>query len=460
MREFEYTFDDGLKTGLRAEESNPINNQALVELRNARPSQLGLLPYVPVQSPRNYVLDWPFPQYFRFSNVELMGYRESLWETIAGIPVKVVSHLMMGAIDGPIWSLADFGNYVIGVRDGQWVSYRDGPTGIWLVDKPHASIPYCSTVTNLNGQAFVGGLEPWGNWTDVGNSSVGWSDIGSASFLLDRKNEAGYARSDNFDEIVTVMQLGNAAIAYGHNSITAFKPVVQPAPTFSKKTLADFGIFSKGSVGGSKREHCFVSSDGYVYKMGEDLTLKRLGYQEQITDFVGSDIMVNHLPSNGDFLISDGNVGYVLTLAGMGEVFQQVLSLALINGVAIGTYDEDSDEYFRFVTDIIDFGMTGQKTVQLIEVGCEGSGTKEVAVDWRNNPQDVWERTNWVALNDQNWATLPITASQFRFCFRNDVYSDAKVSYLKIRYKMTDMRGIRGVYSPPPRGQRASTPYT
>ena len=28
------------------------------------------------------------------------------------------------------------------------------------------------------------------------------------------------------------------------------------------------------------------------------------------------------------------------------------------------------------------------------------------------------------------------------------------IDYIKVRYKMTDLRGIRGVYAPPLRGQR------
>ncbi len=64
MREFETTFDKGLKKGLREDDENPRNKEALVECLNTKPSEEGLIPIVPVTTPMDVTMAWPFPQVF------------------------------------------------------------------------------------------------------------------------------------------------------------------------------------------------------------------------------------------------------------------------------------------------------------------------------------------------------------------------------------------------------------
>lgn len=64
MREFETTFAKGLKKGLREDDENPRNEEALVECLNAKPSEEGLIPIVPITTPMAVSMVWPFPQVF------------------------------------------------------------------------------------------------------------------------------------------------------------------------------------------------------------------------------------------------------------------------------------------------------------------------------------------------------------------------------------------------------------
>ena len=67
MKEFETTFREGLKRGLRRHHSNPRNAEGLVECLNTRPSKRGLKPVVPITTPMTVTMAWPFPQVFEVS---------------------------------------------------------------------------------------------------------------------------------------------------------------------------------------------------------------------------------------------------------------------------------------------------------------------------------------------------------------------------------------------------------
>lgn len=55
MREFEYTFQDGLKVGLRRDKKNPRNNEALTQAYNVRCGPYGVEPYVALVSYDDYL---------------------------------------------------------------------------------------------------------------------------------------------------------------------------------------------------------------------------------------------------------------------------------------------------------------------------------------------------------------------------------------------------------------------
>jgi len=70
MREFEVKFVEGLKKGLREDDENSRNDEALVECLNTKPAEFGLIPIAPI----NYSITnpggvtWPYPQLFEVSD--------------------------------------------------------------------------------------------------------------------------------------------------------------------------------------------------------------------------------------------------------------------------------------------------------------------------------------------------------------------------------------------------------
>jgi len=458
MREFELEIDEHLRNGLRPEASNPVNGPYLVELRNARPSHLGLMPYeattLPYDSDQaffvtDHVVDWPFPQVLFGKKHRFVGTRDRMYSVDAlGVLTSLFNYS-----SNERWNIADFNEYVVTTKDGTKVMTR-AITGAWGLS---ATMPLCKTVVNLNGQLFMGNLAAYGTWTDLSERHVAWSDIGSAVFTLDRKNEAGYREQDFSGPVVEVKKLGQAAVVYGYNGVSAYAPVTVPVATFSYKNLSSVGIFNKGAVAGDDKEHCFVGSDGYIYKIDSTFKVTQMGYQEYITQLTDGLVIVNFDASTGDYYFSDGVKSFILTPKGMAEIYQRISTLERYNGVKYGVSSDDTDSSFLAVTDRMDFGFRGRKSSECIEISAQGSGSFSAAVDWRNGPGESFQRTDWVPVNDQGVARIKVSAVEFRFAIKCTVCTDAFLSSMKVRYKMDDMKSLRGVYAPPSswRGQYA-----
>lgn len=448
MREFEFTFDKALINGLRKDASQSINEQALTELYNARPGPLGITSYIPVTPPSNYalVIDWPFPQYFKGVHFDLLALRDRVYEGV----VKVVHELDVAG-DEELWDFADFGKYGVLCKGSGTVWYRDvGGIG-W---GPALSIPPCRTACAYNGQVVVGNLGPWGSWTDLGPGYLAWSDIGSAAFGLSRRNQSGFRRVEYDGEVVRVLPLLGSVVAYGYNGVGVLKPVTDPAATFGYINVGDFGIDSRFAVAGTRRMHVFVSSEGDLHKMSAEGNFPELiGYNEFLKPLLGQRLVVV-ASGNGDFYISDGTKGYLLTQYGLAEIYQRVTSVSFQRGQAVGVSDDSDDQEFRLTTGVIDFGLRGRKTTEVVEVGHQGSGI-EAAIDWRMDSSQAFQRTGWQALNTNGAAYLRASGVEFRVALRAAAFEDVKIDYIKLRYKMDDLRSIRGVYAPPPRGQAA-----
>lgn len=107
------------------------------------------------------------------------------------------------------------------------------------------------------------------------------------------------------------------------------------------------------------------------------------------------------------------------------------------------------------VSEIIDFGYRGQKTIFSIEMGTSEVEGAEVALDWRMKITEDFQRTTFVPLNDLGAAVLIVSGVEFRLCMKFSSFLPliSSLDYAKIRWKMTDLRGLRGVYAAPPRGQ-------
>lgn len=465
MREFYFTFD-GLKAGLRRDHRNPRNVQALVECMNAKAYERKLGPYVPfvlpaytfAGAPVSLSLEWPFPQLIGGTDYDFLVIRdtlnaEDLVYTIGagGVLTQIgVCDVLTYLAYGDRFDVADFGPYVL-MTNGLMMVYYDILGTVWVAGPVIANVPLMGTVCNFRGQAVGGDIRS--AWHGCGTDSVVWSMIGEMNFNPDLTNEAGFRNLPFSGSVRRVMELGDYVVVYGSNGILGMQPVSTPAATFGFKEVLDIGIPCKTAVGGNDKEHVFLGSDGWLRKIDATLTVKKLGYYEFMNPL--GEVVVSFDPrEEGEHYISDGVTGYVLTPWGLGQCHQLLSSVERINDEITGIFGDDGDMEYRVKTDTVDLGYRGLKTLQVLEHGLYSPTAARAGVEWRNDSSafvDAGSRP----LNDQGIVTRPISGAEFRLKFEADNYIDVELDYITARYKMTDMRSIRGIYAPPPRGQSA-----
>ena len=482
MREYYFTFDEGLKVGLRTREDNPRNRQALVECYNGRPSKDGLLPYNPFVLPTfggdppfpHGSLDvtaWPFPQLIALREYNLLIVRDNVVnydDVVYSIDSSNdlteelrIDVLTYGAF-GDQFDFADFGTYVIGTN-GVVFLYYDTTLNDWQVMTSSSTIPLVKTICNFKGQAVAGNVQS--SWHGCGSNHVIWTKIGEMDFTPARDNEAGFMKMPWSGVVYRVMRLGDYVMVYGSGGVAALKPVQSPVPSFGLEELLTVGIPSKMAVGGDNDSHVFVDTEGYLWKVGRSLEVEklgigasypsasRLGYQEFLSSL--SDIVISKNPEEPEFLISDDSNSYLLTGYGMSEVHQLVTSLGRVNGSLVAVFDDNEDEEYRVTTDLVDMGFRGQKTIMVLELGTYTSSIVRTALDWRIEKDAALQTSPWVLSGPQGVSTNIVAGAEFRLKMKAASYTDVELSYITARYKMTDMRSVRGIYAPAPRGQQA-----
>ena len=460
MREFEAEIDEALTVGLRPDRRMPRNSQVLTECLGFRIGNSGIegteLLTNPIPAAVDMHYNWPFPQFLVGEEYRILVVRDAvnMEDVVYSLDSDYSIATQIFAIDqltfgqGTLMEMADFGEYAF-MTNGVIMIYWDPTISDWHEVIASATIPMMRTVCNFKGQ-MVGGCI-LSSWHDCDETSIVWSKIGQADFTPDQRNEAGYRRDPFGGEVYHVRRLGNSVIVYSSKGITKMIPTSDPA-TFGFEEIHDKGIINRGAVGGNLKQHCCVDSDGFVQKLNEE-GLKNLGYQEYM-DNLGEDIIVNYNASRGDFHISDGTTGYLLSPKGMSES-PDTPSAVWFDRRLYGLPASTSAHIPLVASDIIDFGYRGQKTIFSLEAGYSEADDAEVAIDWRTTPGTAFQRTEFVPLNNEGIASLIISGIEFRVCIRFSSFAPyvSTLDYIKARWKMTDLRGLRGVYAAPPRGQ-------
>jgi hypothetical protein len=306
-----------------------------------------------------------------------------------------------------------------------------------------------NTICNFKGRGVGGGVLD--SWYDCDEEFYVWSKIGSFDFIPDRYNTAGYRRCPYGGEVQHTRRLGNLVVGYSTEGITFLSPVAEPAPTFRFDEVEDIGIINKGAMNGSLREQVYVGSD-YILRMVTSKGVEELGYQHLMENLTG-DIIVQYEHSKKNFFIGDEDKTYMLSPQGLTEVPQHP-SAVWRQGDEAYMLPGSIDDYDPLIVgQPFDMGFRGQKTVQVVETDANDYVDGEASVDYLDENQ-TWQEFKYTRLNNQSVGTVIVSGNAFRLKLRFDsINSDFRIGYIKGRYKMTDLRSIRGVYAAPPRGQ-------
>ena len=103
-------------------------------------------------------------------------------------------------------------------------------------------------------------------------------------------------------------------------------------------------------------------------------------------------------------------------------------------------------EFPILVTDIIDLGLRSLKTLTSVEVGTVSEDV-QVAIDYRYKAKEEFSTTPYKKLSGIGIVTFPITAMEFRIRLKWRNQDDIDISYITVRWKLSDKRVVRGTYA-------------
>lgn len=394
--------------------------------------------------------NFPFPQlwlgqeYFKLEKDSITLLSKDFW---------VDQENMLECEQGQSWHVADFGAFYV-FANGTSVVVYDLWNGFSSFLSYQSERFVFSTCCVFNGQLFVGGICPFVDedeesqlssaWASAGVDSVGWSKIGQFDFTIDKSNLAGHRSMGLGGVVLRVLQLGKMVIAYNSNGVQAYYPTSEPVVGFGMQQLALPGCAGRSAVGGNQHEHVMIDTTGQLWYIRNQSEPELLGYQEFFRPMLGKDIVVTYNDLWKAFDITDGEAAYRLTRHGLCRVWQAVTSQFMAIDGVIGTYHAIDGLGFELVSDVLDFGFRGHKTITGIEVGGSFSAPVFVAVDWRSHNEKYFRSTPWVRLSPAGTARPRVTADEFRIKIQSASKDLVELDYINIKYQITDKRNARG----------------
>lgn len=460
MREFELVIDEAFKNGLSPEEIVPFNTQVLLTCLGFRCGRAGLEVYKeltnPIPATVDMYYDWPFPQFITGDKYNFLIVRDLINQEdtvyLVSADHSTVTHIFF--IDeltfgkGSLMEVADFGEYVL-MTNGVIIIYWNVALNAWSHMLASATIPLMRTICNFKGQAVGGNIV--GSWYDCDETFYIWSKIGSMDFTPD-DNEAGYRRCPFGGIVYHTRRFGDSVVGYSSKGIVQLDPVSEPTTTFKFKELHDVGLINRGAMNGNLREQVFVDNDYNVWKISVD-GLKMLGYRHYMQQLAGEDIIVSYDPAKGDFYIGNSTKTFLLTPNGLTKIKQHPSAVWRSDNESYMIPDIVDNDDSVICTEAFDMAYKGQKTIFSMETDVMHAVGAEAGIDWAHDLIN-WNLDFYKPINNQGIASIIASGNSFRFKLKfTTLYEDTRISYLKARYKMTDLRGLRGIYAPPLRGQ-------
>jgi len=436
MKEFSVTLKEGILRGLRTSDTNPRNTEALTECHNLKPGAGDLESYEAITDISGALsVSWPYPQVFLGSNYRLICTNTTVYEMDSSW--TQTSKVVTTADD--IWDLADFGTYCL-LANGTKLVEIDAD-GAYSANDSLTNTPRFLTGCNFKGQLVAGNIKT--TWHGCGTNSVIWSAIGSIDCTPNASNIAGFREMPWNGTVKRVLPLDTGVVVYGDNGIAALIP---RGTTFGLKPLLGTGIPFKGAVAGDDKEHLFVDQEGTFWKITADFQLKELGYKEFGSLIDLTEIMVSYDTGKKEYFICDDSYSYLLTRYGLGQMYQRVTSVCNVDGVTYGVSDDDSDLEGRIITDTLDFGVRGIKTVMTVEAGINHASGSDMhfRAGYRYNKTSAITNLGWRLASPEGFATLVAGGTEFRIGLKVDSYLTTNVDSLIVRVKLTDRRTLKG----------------
>jgi len=343
---------------------------------------------------------------------------------------------------------------------------------------PTDNCPEFISCCNFKGQPIIGGIVSEAEeWTNLGLCSVGWGAIGQWEFRPRVNRTAGFIKMpwSDWDQglVHKVQRLGDIVMVYGNGGRAGLRPYnINLANGFGLiDGIGGTGVDKGFHMAGDNQLHGFIDTNNEFWIVEDGPKFTKLGYKEWFDDLVsenesiaaGTPMVVSYEKSSRRFYIGGYSSGYVLTEWGLYSTTQSCTSVGNYRGnVMCGFFKDLADYEGRIKLAEVDFGQRGMKTVDHLELGLDytpsGSETYTAGVDTKYDyDESAWRTGDWKRGNNHGMVYLGKTATDFRIKAKVSDYRDGspKLDSLKVRYKISDKRSIRGMYSADTDGGRS-----
>ena len=234
--------------------------------------------------------------------------------------------------------------------------------------------------------------------------------------------------------ILALKELGDGVMVYGSGGIS----YLYPSPdfkTYGARTLANFGIASRGSVSGDASGHVFMDANGGLWRIGADLAIQKLGYDNVLSGMVGESITMSYNPQKGDHYISDNDECYVLTPSGLGEVPSLITSCFISGGTFVGIRSNLTDNDFRLTTNVFDLGSRSVKSIYGIEIGSDVPTSLSARIGYRLKGSSSLLYSAWKVFNDVGFTLIQESGVEFVIEITATDHTAISIDYINVLYQ-------------------------
>lgn len=271
------------------------------------------------------------------------------------------------------------------------------------------------------------------------------------------KNQMGFMPMPWNGSVLCVKAMDDKVIVYGDTGIAALIPTtLNGSPTFGLKLIANFGIYHRDAVGGSGKEHLFITSNGEMYTLGADLSLTYKGYKEHIASYMlKAHVVISYDELYQDYYVVFSNYAdvtpnaFLLSRSGLSKIYHYPNSLYRKDGDLIGVGIVGKTSTIECVTLPFNMNNRGIKTVPIMEVQSKAdTGTIKSDIKSRYGNADSFTADNYKNVNKEGHLYVTRSGTEFKACVKiydGTVVHGGEIDAVTLQWKQSDKRQVRGL---------------
>lgn len=162
-----------------------------------------------------------------------------------------------------------------------------------------------------------------------------------------RKGEMGFVRLKHGGTIYKLLPLGQQLIAYSSRAVEIIS--LQQDGLYVARALLGVGVPGPGAVTGDDLGHTFVTRAGTLYRLGSDMALQRLGFEEFLNPLTTAsaadeNLVLSTEPRYGDVHLCNSTAGYVLGDGKLTKVLDPPTSIVSVGDEVLATNQAEEEK--------------------------------------------------------------------------------------------------------------------